>query len=186
MAQLAGRNFLIGFTIVIATVATLGVLVLGRAKDRRFAISVHMIPESPIPDVVTIGRPITVRIEKRTAGRSPLVGQAMLLDGNAGLVADLLPLRRRVLPNGKQIEEAAFAPQLTLPAQHLLAAVVVRMPAEQVEAAHLRIAAILQVVQGAPPATGDAIRQSFGKILAACRELGGQAELKQVEVREKL
>jgi hypothetical protein len=186
MANLSGRRFLIGFTLVIATVAALGVYVLGQAKDRRFAISVHMVPESPIPDVVTLGKPITVRIEKRTAGRSSMVGQAMLLDGDAGLVADLKPLRLRVLPNGKRIEEATFPAQSALPAQHLIAAVVLRMPESQLGVAQRQITEILKSLANEPARPGDAVRQIFGRILTASRALGGHAELKQVEVREKL
>jgi hypothetical protein len=182
---LSGRQFLVGFTLVMGLVAIGGFFVLRQASSRRFAVSIHMVPESPLPDVVTLGRPIKVRIDKRSAGRSPLPAVAMLLDGNGRLLADLRPLAVRELPRGKRAEDVEFPPLTEVPGQRLTATIVLRLPPEQLPAARAYIAAVLRDTE-ANPGQGGQLPKVFERILLRCRELGGHAELAQIEVREKL
>src|SRR5262245_8654169 len=113
--QLYGRYFIIGFAAVILIVAALGYFGLRRASDRRFATSIHSVPESAAADLVPLGNPIRVRIDKRSAGRSKLTAFAMLVDGNGRLIADLQPLEVRELETGKRSEEVVFSPLTALP-----------------------------------------------------------------------
>lgn len=178
MRGLSGRMFVIGFAVVIACVAALGYFTLRNASKGRFAISVHMIPESPHADQVSLGNPIVVRIDKRSAGRSPLLAMAMLLEGNGRQLSDLRPLDVRQEGDRKKTEEVVFPPLTALPAQRLLAAIVIRSPASQLDVLRMELARI----QHAP----SSLPQVFGEIFKASRKLGGHAELVQVEVRDKL
>lgn len=182
---LSGRWFLLGFTLVLATVAVIGYLVLRQASDRRFAVSIHMVPDSPLPDVVTLGHPIQVRIDKRSAGRSPLTAYAMLLDGDGRLLVDLQPLRIHEGRRGKPAEDVEFAPLTALPGQHLIAAVVLRLAPEQLSEARAFIAEVLRETSPAGQASAG-LPKIFERILLRARALGGHAELVQIEVREKL
>lgn len=182
--QLSGRPFIIGFAVVIAVVATLGFLGLRNASDRRFAISIHSVPESTHADLVPLGSPIKVRIDKRSAGRSKLQAFAMLLDGNGRLLADLSPLQVGTLDSGKPTEDTVFPPIETMPGQRLLAAIVLRLPPGDVETARQRVHGVIEKSTQRKP--HPSLPGVFGSILAVCRELGGHAELTQVEVREKL
>lgn len=182
--QLSGRPFIIGFAVVIAAVAALGFWGLRNASDRRFAISIHSVPESTHADLVPLGSPIRVRIDKRSAGRSKLQAFGMLLDGNGRLLADMQPLEIRDLDNGKRSEEAIFSPLEAMPGQRLLAAIVLRLPPTQVDEARPRVRGVIEKSNLKKPT--PSLPGVFGSILALCRELGGHAELTQVEVREKL
>ena len=121
--QLQGRYFIPGFAAVILIVATLGFFMLRSGQDRRFAISIHSVPESSAPDLVSLEVPIRVRIDKRSAGRSPLQAFGMLLDGDGRLIAPLSPLTVRDLENGKRTEDVLFQPLTAMPGQRLLAAI---------------------------------------------------------------
>lgn len=182
--QLSGRSFIFGFAAVIAVVAALGFMGLRNASDRRFAISIHSIPESAQPDLVPLGSPIKVRVDKRSAGRSKLTAFGMLLDGNGRQLADLQPLEVRTLENGKPGEDVVFPPLLAMPGQRLLAAIVLRLPPAEAEAALSRVRGVIEKSTQRKPT--PSLPGVFGSILALCRELGGHAELTQVEVREKL
>lgn len=177
---LSGRWFLLGFALILATVAAIGYVVLGQASDRRFAVSIHMVPESPLPDVVTLGHPIKVRIDKRSAGRSPLTAYALLLDGDGRLLADFQPLRVHEGPRGKPAEDVEFAPLTALPGQHLVAAVVLRLQPDQLSEVRAYISELLRTN------AGSGLPKIFERILFHARSLGGHAELVQIEVREKL
>jgi len=188
--QLSGRSFILGFAVVIAIIAAIGFVILRGASEGRFAISIHMIPESPHADLVSLGNPILVRIDKRSAGRSPLTAYAMLLDGNGRLLADLKPLSAHALPNGKRGEDAVFPPLETLPGQRLLAAIVIRISDDRLAEARTRITQILQppeqATAGKKPRAQLSLPNVFSRVLVMSRELGGRAELAQVEVRERL
>jgi len=180
--QFSGRIFILGFAAVIAVVAVVGFFELRRASDRRFAISIHSLPESPHPDLVALSTPILVRIDKRSAGRSSQTALAMLFDGNGRPLSELQPLTVRKLEGGKRAEDVVFPGLTTLPGQRLLAAIVLRLPAEQVAAAPSGIAAVLQSLLPGHRSLPDV----FGHILTFSRGLGGHAEMAQVEVRKKL
>jgi hypothetical protein len=182
--QLSGRPFIIGFATVIALVASIGFFTLRNAQDRRFAISIHSIPESAHADLVPLGSPLRVRIDKRSAGRSKLLAFAMLLDGDGRLLAEMSPLEVRTLPNGKPGEDTLFPPLEKLPGQRLLAAIVLRLPPAQVETAKQRVRGVIDKSLLRKPT--PSLPGVFGSILTLSRELGGHAELTQVEVREKL
>jgi hypothetical protein len=203
MSPLNGRKFFFGFAAVIFVVAVVGFVVLRQASSRRFAMSIHSVPESSQADIVTLGKPILVRIDKRSAGRSPLLAYALLLDGNGRPLksdappgsVDLHELVVRELPGGKRTEEALFPPLTEVPGQRLLAAIVIRLPEGQLAAAKPQLTAVLypeQAAAAAPPATsGKRSRRTglpavFSRVLVLSRDLGGHAELAQVEVREKL
>lgn len=182
--QLSGRSFIIGFAVVIAAVGAFGFWGLRNASDRRFAISIHSVPESTHADLVPLGSPIKVRVDKRSAGRSKFQAFGMLLDGNGRLLADLLPLEVHTLENGKPGEDVLFPPIEAMPGQRLLAAIVVRLPPSEVETGKQRVHGVIE--KSAQKKPNPSLPGVFGSILAACRELGGHAELTQVEVREKL
>lgn len=181
MTPMRGKTLILLLSTAIAIVAVVGFMTLQRAQHLRFATSIHAVPESPYHDLVPLGQPIKVRIDKASAGRSPLVAIALLLDGEGNKLAELQPLSISRLPSGKLTEEAVFPPLNSLPGQRLLAAAVIRLPADS-PASRARIDAAV--------VTGQQRHQKlpavFSNILAACKDLGGHAELTQVEVREKL
>lgn len=179
MKPIPGRLFIFAFALVIAAVAAFGFHTLRQASDRRFAISIRAEPEASAPDIIPLGRPILVRIEKRTAGRSSQVAVAMLLDGDGRPLTELVPLSLRTLPNGKPVEEATFPPLSSIPNQRLVAGVVVRMPPDQLPTARQAIADVLRTVQ----ARDGHLREAFGNLLPVCRRLGGHAEFVQAQVR---
>jgi hypothetical protein len=170
-AQLSGRIFILGFAVVIAIVAVVGFLSLRRASDRRFAISIHSIPESPHADLLALNRPILVRIDKRSAGRSSQAAFAMLFDGSGRPLKELQALTVRQLEGGKRTEDVVFPALTTLPSQRLLADIVLRLPAEQVAAARSGIAVVLQSL----PPGHRSLPDVFGHILTFSRDLGGHA-----------
>ena len=181
MTGVRGQTIIIILSTAIAVVAVVGFLTLRKAQHLRFATSIHSVPESPYHDLVPLGQPIKVRIDKASAGHSPLKALALLLDGEGMKLAELRPLVTLTLPSGKLTEEAEFPPLTTLPGQRLLAAAVLRLP-EDSPAARARIAAAILAGQ----ARHKQLPAVFSNILAASKELGGHAELTQVEVREKL
>lgn len=184
MTPLRGRNLILIFFTAIAVSAALGYFTLRKASYLRFAISIHMVPESPYRDLIELNRPVLVRIDKRSAGNSPLRAQAALLDGKGGLVAPLQPLVVKALPSGKRTEETVFPPLTTLPSQRLVATAVLRLPPPAWDDA-----AVLARLQHALSLGGrpdSTLPRVFSNVLAVCRELGGHAELTQIEVREKL
>ncbi|MFO0577934.1 MAG: hypothetical protein U1A78_28325 [Polyangia bacterium] len=169
------------FALAVAVFAAFSYTALRRAQHLRFAISIHAVPESPYKELVPLNVPIQVRIDKRTAGHSPLIALAMLLDGNGVKLRELQPMAVRTLPSGKLTEEATFEPLTALPGQGLLAGVVVRLPADTPEL-RARIESALTSGQAKKPS----LPRVFSHMLATSRELGGHAELTQVMVREKL
>lgn len=185
---LSGRKFIFGFAAVIAVVALFGFFTLRKASDRRFAISIHMIPDSTHEGRISLHRPILVRIDKRSAGRSPFRAFALLFDGNGRPLpefgTEMRPLIIRELPTGKRTEEVDFPPLTTLPGQRLLAAVVVRLPESQIDVARTRLPDAIHL--DLEQQTKDALPRVFGRILSLSRNLGGHAELTQAEVRDKL
>lgn len=178
MKAIPGRLFILGFALVILCVAALGFRSLKQAQDRRFAVSLRAEPAAAAPDELPLGRALQVRIEKRTAGRSPQGAWALLLDGSGSLLADLQPLSPRTLENGKTVEETVFPALQTAPAGRIVAAVVVRMPKEQEPAMRLAISQIL----GAVRERHGQLREAFGNLLPTIRRLGGHAELVQGQV----
>jgi hypothetical protein len=181
MTSVRGPTLIFVFSIAIAVVAVVGFRTLRNAQHLRFATSIHAVPESPYHDLVPLGQPIKVRIDMASAGHSPLKAMAMLLDGDGNRIADLRPLSTYQLPTGKLTEEAEFPPLTALPGQRLLAAAVLRLP-EDSPAARARIEAAVIAGQN----RHKKLPAVFSNILAACKELGGHAELTQVEVRVKL
>lgn len=169
------------FALAVAVFAAFSYTALRRAQHLRFAISIHSVPESPYKELVPLGAPIQVRIDKRTAGRSPLVGLAMLLDGDGQTLQPLTPMVLRTLPSGKRVEEATFQPLTKLPGQRLLAGVVVRLPADTPE-----LRGSVEAALASGQAQKASLPRTFSHLLATVRGLGGHAELTQVEVREKL
>lgn len=178
MKAIPGRLFILGFALVIACVAAIGFRTLRQAQDRRFAVSLRAEPAANAPDELPLGRSLVVRIEKRTAGRSPQGAWAFLLDGSGGLLADLQPLVPRTLENGKTVEETMFPPLTSPPAGRQIAAVVVRMPKEQEPAMREHISQILTAVR----TRRGQLREAFGNLLPTMRRLGGHAELVQGQV----
>lgn len=176
-----GKTLILVLSTAIAIVAVVGFLTLRRAQHLRFATSIHAVPESPYHDLVPLGQPIKVRIDKASAGHSPLLAVALLLDGEGSKLADLQALSIYKLPSGKLAEEAVFPPLTRLPGQRLLAAAVIRLPVDS-PAARARIDAAVTAGQQ----RHQKLPAVFSNILAASKELGGHAELTQVEVREKL
>jgi hypothetical protein len=181
MNSVRGKSLILVFAALIAVVAVVGFFTLRRAQHLRFATSIHAVPESPYADLVPLGEPIKVRIDKASAGHSPLKALAMLLDGDGNQLAGLRPLSIYRLPSGKLTEEAEFSPLVAMPGQRLLAAAVLRLP-EDTPQVRARIDAALIAGQR----RNKQLPAVFSNILAACKELGGHAELTQVEVREKL
>ena len=181
MTGMRGQTLILLLSTAIAVVAVVGFLTLRRAQHLRFATSIHAVPESPYHDLVPLGQPIKVRIDKASAGRSPLKALALLLDGDGNKVAELRPLQIATLPSGKLTEEAVFPPLTRLPGQRLLATAVLRLPVDSPEARARIEAAIIAGQQ-----RHKQLPAVFSNILAASKELGGHAELTQVEVREKL
>ena len=181
MTGVRGQTLILFLSASIAVVAVLGFLTLRKAQHLRFATSIHAVPESPYHDLVPLGQPIKVRIDKASAGRSPLKALAMLLDGDGNKIADLRPLTTLRLPTGKLTEEVVFPPLTSLPGQRLLAAAVLRLPEDSPEA-RARIEAALVAGQR----RHKKLPAVFSNLLAASKEAGGHAELTQVEVREKL
>jgi hypothetical protein len=180
--QIKGRYFIPAFAAVILTVAVLGFFFLRSGQDRRFAISIHSVPESARADQVPLDAPIVVRIDKRSAGRSPLSAFGMLLDGNGRPLAALSPLTVRELAHGKLTEEVAFPPLTALPGQRLLAAIVIRLPPGKIELGKERLQLVLDKSAKRQPV--PSLPGVFGSILSLSRSLGGHAELTQVEVRD--
>lgn len=178
MKAIPGRLFIFGFALVIALVAAVGFRTLKQAQDRRFAASLHAVPPGGAPDEVPLASQIVVRIEKRTAGRSDQTAVALLLDGNGRLLADLQPLSTKTLERGQRVEETIFAPLASVPAQRIVAAVILRVPPEQ--EADVR-AAIRQILQAVEQRNGQ-LREAFGNLLPTVRRLGGHAELVQGHV----
>lgn len=178
MKAIPGRLFILGFALVIACVAALGFRSLRQAQDRRFAISLRAEPAAQAPDELPLGRSLVVRIEKRTAGRSPQPAWALLLDGSGSPLAELQPLQPRQLDNGKTVEETTFAPLQTAPAGRIVAAVVVRMPREQEATMRATITGVLSAVRE----RHGQLREAFGNLLPTIRRLGGHAELVQGQV----
>ena len=181
MVKIRGQVFMLGFAAVIAFVAVCGFLLLKRASHLRFAVSLHCVPESPYHDLVPLGRPILVRIDKGTAGRSPLKAMAVLLDGDGRKIAPLQALETGVLPSGKPTESTVFPPLSALPGQRLLATAVIRLPQDTPELREKIDAALTSGFAKKP-----SLPRVFSHVLAVVKELGGHAELTQVEVREKL
>jgi hypothetical protein len=181
MTGMRGQTLILLLSSAIAVVAVVGFLTLQKAQHLRFAVSIHAVPESPYHDLVPLGQPIRVRIDKASAGHSPLKALALLLDGDGNKVAELRTLRTYQLPTGKLTEEAEFPPLERLPGQRLLATAVLRLP-EDSPAARARIEAAILAGQQ----RHKMLPAVFSNILAASKELGGHAELTQVEVREKL
>lgn len=181
MKPMRGQTLIFLLSTAIAIVAVIGFLTLRRAQHLRFATSIHAVPESPYHDLVQLGQPIKVRIDKASAGRSPLKALAMLLDGDGNKLADLRPLVIYRLPSGKLTEEVEFPPLGSLPGQRLLAAAVIRLPADSPQSRERIEAAVVAGQQ-----RHKQLPAVFSNILAASKELGGHAELTQVEVREKL
>ena len=70
MTGMRGQTLILLFSTAIAVVAVVGFLTLQRAQHLRFATSIHAVPESPYHDLVPLGQPIKVRIDKASAGRS--------------------------------------------------------------------------------------------------------------------
>jgi hypothetical protein len=174
------------FALAVAAFASFSYVALRRASHLRFAISIHSVPESPYKEFLPLRAPIQVRIDKRSAGRSKLASLAMLLDGEGNKLQDLRPMAVRTLPNGKLTEEANFDPVETMPRTPLLAAVVVRLPADTPELRERINAALSSGQARRDQAARTALPRAFSHILATARELGGHAELTQVELKEKL
>jgi hypothetical protein len=181
MTGVRGPTLILILAASIAVVAVVGFLTLRKAQHLRFATSIHAVPESPYHDLLPLGQPIKVRIDLASAGHSPLKALALLLDGDGNQLAELRPLRILPLPSGKLTEEADFPPLTALPAQRLLAAAVIRLPTDAPEA-RARIAAAIVAGQQ----RHKQLPAVFSNILAAAKELGGHAELTQVEVRPHL
>ena len=181
MNGVRGQTIIAILSTAIAVVAVVGFLTLRKAQHLRFATSIHAVPESPYRDLLPLGQPIKVRIDKASAGRSPLKALGLLLDGEGMRLSELRPLITYRLPSGKLTEEAEFPPLVSMPGQRLLAAVVLRLP-EDSPAARGRIETALVAGQQRK----KKLPAVFSNILAASKELGGHAELTQVEVREKL
>ena len=80
MQGVRGNIFFAIFATTIAIVAVIGFTTLRKAQHLRFAISIHTVPESPYHDLVPLGQPILLRIDKASAGRSPLKAFGYLLD----------------------------------------------------------------------------------------------------------
>ena len=178
MKAIPGRLFIFGFALVIALVAAVGFRTLKQAQDRRFAVSLRALPAASAPDEIPITSQIVVRIEKRTAGRSDQTAWALLLDGSGRLLAELQPLSAKTLDNGKRVEETTFPPLGRVPAQRIVAAIVVRMPPEN--EAQIR-AALSQILHAVEQRNGQ-LREAFGNLLPTVRRLGGHAELVQGQV----
>lgn len=178
MRAIPGRIFIFAFALVIALVAAVGFRTLKQAQDRRFAVSLRAQPEGAAPDEIPLTSQLVVRIEKRTAGRSDQAAWALLLDGRGRLLADLQPLAPKTLDNGKRVEETVFPPLGQVPAQRIVAAVVLRTPPEQEAAARSAITQILQAVEQ----RNGQLREAFGNLLPTIRRLGGHAELVQGQV----
>lgn len=181
MNGVRGQTVIIILSTAIAIVAVVGFLTLRKAQHLRFAISIHAVPESPYHDLVALGQPIKVRIDKASAGHSPLKALGLLMDGEGMKLAELRPLVTFALPTGKLTEEAEFPPLGSMPGQHLLAAAVLRLP-EDTPAAREQIETAIRAGQQ----RNKKLPAVFSNILAASKALGGHAELTQVEVREKL
>ncbi len=181
MTGVRGRTLILILSTSIALVAVVGFMTLQKAQHLRFATSIHAVPESPYRDLVPLGQPIKVRIDKASAGHSPLKALGLLLDGEGARLSELRPLNVSTLPSGKLTEEVEFPPLVTMPGQHLLAAVVLRLP-EDTAAARARIETAILAGQQ----RNKKLPAVFSNILAASKELGGHAELTQVEAREKL
>lgn len=174
------------FALAIAVFASFSYVALRRASHLRFAISIHAVPESPYKELLPLNVPIQVRIDKRTAGHSPLAAMAMLLDGEGNKLQDLRKMEVRTLPSGKLTEEATFEPLTALPRTPLLAAVVVRLPADTPELRAQINDALTAGQARKDKGARTALPRAFSHVLAKSRELGGHAELTQVELREKL
>lgn len=181
MQGVRGNIFFAIFATTIAIVAVIGFTTLRKAQHLRFAISIHTVPESPYHDLVPLGQPILLRIDKASAGRSPLKAFGYLLDGNGAKLTDAKPLLRKTLPSGRLTEEAEFPALTALPGQRLLAATVVRLPQDTPEA-RLQLESAMQ----AGLRKKASLPSAFSNLLAAAKQLGGHAELTQVEVRTKL
>src|SRR5437879_4204931 len=98
MTGMRGQTLVLLLSSAIAIVAVVGFLTLRKAQHLRFATSIHAVPESPYHDLLPLGQPIKVRIDKASAGRSPLKALALLLDGDGNKIAELRPLRTYRLP----------------------------------------------------------------------------------------
>lgn len=179
-----------GFAGVIVCVAIFGFLTLRHASERRFAISIHTIPEAQHADIIDLDKPLVIRIDKRSAGRSPLMAYAMLLDGEGHQISptsdgdglNIVPLTAHDLGGGKRKEDVELPALAKMPSQRLLAAIVMRLPDEKLQVARPRIVDAL----GRPGPKGkSSLANIFSRILYICRELGGHAELTQVEVRDR-
>lgn len=179
--KIRGHVFMAGFAAAIAVVAVFGFLMLQKAAHLRFAISIHAVPESPYKDLVPLGRPILVRVDKASAGRSPLKAVAVLLDGDGRTIAGIRPLVVGALPSGKPTESVEFPPLSELPGQRLLAAAVIRLPADTPEAREQVEHALQTGVEKKP-----SLPRVFSHVLEVVKRMGGHAELTQVEVRQKL
>jgi hypothetical protein len=178
MRAIPGRIFIFAFALVIALVAVIGFRTLRQAQDRRFAVSLRAQPEGAAPDEIPLSSQIVVRIEKRTAGRSEQTAWALLLDGGGRLLAEPQPLVARTLDNGKRVEETTFPPLGKVPAQRIVAAVVLRTPPEKEAAVRTAITQILSAVEQ----RNGQLREAFGNLLPTVRRLGGHAELVQGQV----
>lgn len=178
MKPIPGRTFMLGFSLLIACVAVYGYLALKNASEGRFAIRIASVPEASVPDHLPLGQPISVRIEKRTAGRSPLSSYAFLLDERGHQIAELQPLKLRDLPTGKTVEETLFSPLGSMPAGRIVAAIVFRIPQSKLPEAQAHIQDVLQLVER----RNGQLREVFGNLRPIVGRLGGYVELTQAQV----
>lgn len=154
---------------------------MNQTGDGRFAIGLY--PEGPPPPkgefltrregkALPLDRPLVLRIERGTAGRSPLRAVGVLLDGDGGLLGAPRALRLGTGADGKRTEEAPFPALGRVPTQGAVAAAVVRLPAATDEELNQRLVAVVQAAQG-----GGGLTATMDRLVALGQRLGGHTEV---------
>lgn len=168
-----GKAVLLAIVLAVASLAGLSLVMLRRITADRFAVSVTTIPASGRK--LMHQHPLSVRIEKSRAGRSPLQARAWVISGDGRILYPSQPLHLTADAAGKPIEEARFPPLPMTPPVGLVLALVVRLP----DPSPAVLARIDQAIAAGAPEQS----QLHDRVRSVARGLGGQAEMALAEVR---
>ena len=173
-----GQRFMVILIVVMLSVAGLAIWGLRSSQHRRFAVSLSTIPPSANPAAVSVDKPLLLRVDHSSPRSRSLVSLAILLDADGNPLSEIVPMPTVPGPKGVPTQQLEFPPLGKPPVRGLVSGLVMRVREDSPEA-RAKLSTALELTK----TKSHQLARVFTQVIVACRELDGQAEQAQREVK---